>query len=199
MKTLFIIILTFFIFLINLKSQEIPSYRLAVTPSRYVVDKDDTLKVLINISGYGDIKKSKLLVYSDFNVKINNGTFNLLYQTFFTRNFADYDIEKDKLHKLYNENKTDSFGIYGINIEFNPLELRIRTKETGKHIVYAIFTYTYDEKRYYSDRIEFEFYVNTWLDKNQTWLIILTTVIALIGLFNFRDIFRKKERSPNSR
>jgi len=188
-----LIILSFLIFSLNLKSEEIPSYRLTVTPSKYIINKNETLKTLINISGYGNIKKSKLLVYSDINVKINSDTANMVYKTFFSNDFSDFEIEKNRINNYYCSKNADLFGIYGINIEFKPFELRIKTKETGRHIIYAIFTYTYDEKNYYSDKIEFEFYVNTCLDNNQTWLIVLATIIALIGLF--KDLFRKNTKS----
>lgn len=163
-------------------SQDIPSYKISVTPSAYIINKKEKLDFLINISGYGKLENTKLLIYSDYNVKINDKENNLCYQTLTSEIFEDEKINKP------------SYGISPTGIEITPLKHSLKTNKTGEHTVYIILTYTADDKKFYTDRITFDFYVNTWLDNNQTWLIISGTILALLGLFDFRSIFKRQRR-----
>jgi hypothetical protein len=195
MKSLFTSLIATFL-LINVFSQQ-SSYKISITPSKIIINPDDTLYAQVNISGYGKVIRSKLMIYSDDKIRFidekGKASSNTIYWIFNEKRFLDK-----------NEVNLGTSSIPPKELEYQKgYFIGLISKETGNHTVVAIFTY-FDGENYYTDRYDFNFYVNTWLDRNQTWLIILGVIISLIALFQnqlgklWNYVFKSTKKSKNT-
>lgn len=161
----------------NIMNSAQPSYKLGLIPSNYSTNKNTPIEVVIMASGGGKIEKAKILVYSDKNVKIRLNEQEEWSNVFIHVDKKVFTEEKDKYKKYL----PDTFPLKS---EFTD---KIRAVElesaiSGNHTVYFILSYTADDIVWHSDRLEFKFYVNSWLDNNLWWLTVLGVLIALVTL-----------------
>jgi hypothetical protein len=155
-------------------NSQISSYKMGLIPSNYSTDPNVSLDVVIAVSGNGVAKRAKILIYSDDEVGIILEEKEYKKAGFIRIDTRRYFVEEE------NKFKSQLPDTFPIKSEFTEMikKIKLRSDKGGDHIVFFILSYTPDDMNWYSDRLEFKFHVNTFLDRNLWWLTVLGIVIA---------------------
>ena len=176
MKKILLILILFFL-MVNFVSA-IPSYKLGIIPEKYTINKDESVRITITASGGGPIEKAKMMIYSDEKVKIKINE-NEGYK--WSNVFLAIDSTVFTISEEYQDRK-DIHNTFPLKSEFTSKiqEISLKSDESGDHVVLFVFSYTENNETWYTDRLEFEFHVNSWWDNWQGTIGFIGIMVALI-------------------
>ena len=165
----------------NIMNSQTPSYKLGLIPSDYSTDPNTPLDIVVAVSGNGNVKKAKIMVYSDNNVSLNGQNNNLIIPVD-PKTFA----ENEKVKKALDAKKP-THGITPLMSEVGEhnlvIKISLKSKNPGDHNVIFILSYSPDDTNWFTDRQEFKFHVNSFLDLYSGWLTVLGVALAFLALF----------------
>lgn len=121
------------------------------------------------------------MVYSDNSVFLNGENNNLIIPID-PKTFTENEEVKKAL-----DAKKSNHGITPLNSEVGAhnlvIKIDLESKNPGDHSVIFIFSYSPDDTNWFSDRLEFKFHVNSFLDIYSGWLTVLGVALAFLALF----------------
>jgi len=180
-------------------SQQQSSWQIWIIPDRYTINLGDTLKLVLGISGYGELDpiNLKITAYSEHNTAITiMGDPSWQYDTYMITS-TDKSPKNRFIKK--NERYPNSILLHAdYDSGFDKLLLKPVTNGDKKLILIA--TYSPDGKNWYTTSRELSYHVNSWVEKYQTWLAVLSLVSIFLAFPFFNVIlsrwFEKRSMRP---
>jgi len=175
-----------------------PSYKIIIAPEKFVINKNEQLKITIYFTGDGEVTDAKLAVYTDERSKlidpnndneINYGHAKKLY-TNVKKLFAPLGTtDKSKASILISETGSVT-KIEGKNLQIKPYNPYLfETSYAGDHFIKAILTYSNGKDEWRTADETIIIHVNSHLERYQTPYKIFGIFVALLaiiagGIFN---------------
>jgi hypothetical protein len=156
--------------------QQSSSWEIWIVPSKYTVDKLETLELAFGLTGYGPLNPNllKIVAFCDSSTKMRYGDSTNLYDKYFIGLVnAPKNIFTERMNNLPNNIflKSDTAAIFD--------HLYLTPKTPGDKVLTIIATYSPDSINWYATAREFSYHVNTFGEKYQTFLIIAGLLFAV--------------------
>lgn len=175
-----------------------PSYKVIIAPERFVINKNEQLKLTIYFSGDGEVTDAKLAVYTDERSKlidpnkaneINYGHVKRIFTNVKALFAPLVATDKSKSSILISETGTLE-KMKGKNLRIKPYNPYIfETSYSEDHFIKAVLTYSNGKSEWKTAEETVIIHVNSHLEKWQTCYQIGAIAIAVLtiivgGLFN---------------
>ena len=193
------LLISMFVLLIPLVFAEkdmVPSYSITIVNyGSYTVDPKEPFSLETFISGYGEIRASKIIIYF--------GNVAELKEMFICNELVEEGLDKPgdaimtyvpPLNLFYTINNANplilrsevgcSEGKTPLKFNFEVLEQNFREEKiVGDYKMDFIFTYTNNGKEWYTSKENVIIHVRSGWERNQWWIITIGVVIAFLALF----------------
>jgi len=187
--------------------QDNPEYSVVITSEKPAVNPNESLNFMIYITGGGEPpSESKIAVYTDgsYNITriwikdsstiipISDSTLlcyvkdpsNAEPLELDTRSFIYAPLPRYLFDVYYSPNPEIFAEIEGM-VKFGIIEYEVfipKDIRPGDHETHVVFSYN-DSTKWHTEQATFKFHVNTWYERNQSWLVGTSAISAVVVVF----------------
>lgn len=155
-------------------------WELWVVPNKYNINQGERIELAFGLTGFGNIDQSKLkiIAHSEGDTLIQHGEEKAMFDTYAIA--PNKTSPADRFTKSDERAKNTIITISDYNSEFGKLFLT--PKSTGNKKLTLNATYFIPDDGWHSSKYYFEYHVNTWAEENQTFITIISILLAILAI-----------------
>lgn len=175
----------FLIFILFLFTSTIfcQQWQVWLIPDKYVIDKNETLKIYFGITGYGKLEPTnmKIGIYSETGTQFHHGSSPVEYDMYFIT--PNVDAPKDRFQKI--DPKAPKSIILKSDSDSDLGAIFVTPKDDGDKNITFILTYLDENNCWQTSKTEFKYHVNSFSEEYSTALSFLQIIAFAITLLAF--------------